>query len=44
MSDNLIKKNYESKIKLFQYYNKYYYEKSDPKISDQKFDDLKKKF
>ena len=43
MSDNLIKKNYESKIKLFQYYNKYYYEKSDPKISDQKFDDLKKK-
>ena len=43
MSDNLIKKNYESKIKLFQYYNKYYYEKSDPKISDQKFDDFKKK-
>jgi len=35
-------KDYEKKIRLFNKYNKYYYEKSDPVITDQKFDNLKK--
>ena len=42
MSSNTIKKEYLSKIKELQKHNQLYYEKSDPKISDKKYDDLKK--
>ena len=42
MKTSLIKKEYQSKIKLLKKYNKYYYEKSDPKVSDSEFDNLKK--
>ena len=34
-------KDYEKKIRLFDKYNKYYYEKSSPLITDHKFDSLK---
>ena len=43
MNLDLIKKKYLAKIKLLNTYNKYYYEKSEPKTSDQEFDALKKK-
>jgi DNA ligase (NAD+) len=39
---NLIKKEYLSKIKELKEHNQYYYEKSSPKISDTKYDKLKK--
>ena len=42
MSNDLIKKDYLKKIKLIQKYNKYYYDKDKPIITDQKFDLLKK--
>ena len=42
MKNLKIEKEYLKKIKLFQEYNKYYYDKSDPKVSDSKFDQLKK--
>ena len=42
MNDDQIKKDYSKKIKLLIKYNKYYYDKSDPLVSDQKFDTLKK--
>ena len=35
-------KDYEKKIELFKKYNKHYYDKSAPLISDQEFDNLKK--
>ena len=41
MNSALIKKKYLEKIKLLKKYNKYYYEKNNPKISDQKYDELK---
>ena len=37
-----IEKEYLKKIKLFQKYNRYYYDKSDPKVTDSEFDFLKK--
>ncbi len=37
-----IEKEYLKKIKLFQEYNKYYYDKNNPKITDSAFDLLKK--
>ena len=37
-----IEKEYLKKIKLFQEYNKYYYDKNNPKITDSEFDLLKK--
>ena len=36
-----IKKIYEEKINLLSKYNKFYYEKSEPKVSDQQYDILK---
>ena len=39
---NLIKKEYFIKIKELKEHNQYYYEKSSPKISDTKYDKLKK--
>ena len=42
MKNELINKNYVKKIKLLQSYNKYYYDKSKPIISDKQFDLLKK--
>ena len=37
-----IKKDYSNKIKLLNKYNKFYYDKSDPIVSDQEYDRLKK--
>ena len=42
MSVISIKKNYLNKIKLIKKYNKYYYDKSNPVISDEKYDQLKR--
>ena len=39
--DNIIK-NYLKKVNLIEKYNKSYYDKDAPKVSDQKYDDLKK--
>ena len=44
MKKNLIKKEYEKKIKLLDKYNKFYYDKSNPKVSDKEYDEIKKKF
>ncbi|MDC0216402.1 NAD-dependent DNA ligase LigA [Candidatus Pelagibacter sp.] len=41
MSNNLIKKKYLEKVKLLNKYNKFYYDKSKPLISDREYDDLK---
>ena len=41
MSSILIKKNYLNKVKLLNKYNKFYYDKSNPIVSDQEYDDLK---
>ena len=38
----LIKKNYLNKIKLIKKYNKYYYDQSNPLISDKEYDQLKR--
>ena len=32
---------YEKKIKLYEFYNKYYYEKNNPKVLDSEYDNLK---
>ena len=42
MKNSKIEKEYLKKIKLFQEYNKYYYDKSEPKVTDDKFDILKR--
>ena len=42
MNEDQIKKDYSKKLKLFNRYNKFYYDKSDPIVSDQEFDVLKK--
>ena len=42
MNKNLIRKEYEKKIKLINYYNQNYYNKNISKVSDSKYDDLKK--
>ena len=41
MNDKL-KKEYKSKLKKFNLYNKNYYEKNDPIVADYEFDKLKK--
>ena len=42
MSPEKIKKDYKKKIELLLKYNENYYDKNDPKVSDQSYDDLKK--
>ncbi len=42
MDKNLIKKNYQKKIKLFKYHNKKYYDENISEIKDSEFDELKK--
>ena len=42
MKNSKIQNEYLKKIKLFQQYNKFYYDKSDPKVTDSEFDSLKK--
>ena len=42
MNKDLIKKEYKKKIKLFNHYNKQYYNENRSEISDSDFDDLKK--
>ena len=42
MNDEKIKKNYSKKLKLFEKYNQYYYEKSKPLVADHAFDLLRK--
>ena len=41
-TDNIIK-DYLIKKKLLEKYNKFYYDKDSPVVTDQKYDDLKKK-
>ena len=36
-----MKKDYLNKVKLLNKYNKFYYDKSNPIVSDQEYDDLK---
>ena len=40
--DSVIK-NYLKKVKLIEKYNKFYYDKDSPSVSDQQYDELKKK-
>ena len=42
MNNISIKKNYLNKIKLIKKYNKYYYDKNNPAISDEEYDKLKR--
>ena len=42
MTKDLIKKNYQKKINLFNYYNKKYYDENISEITDSNFDQLKK--
>ena len=42
MKKDLLKKEYEKKIKLIKKYNKFYYEKSSPIVTDKKYDELKR--
>tara|TARA_B100000787_G_scaffold123499_1_gene92939 strand:+ start:4319 stop:6358 length:2040 start_codon:yes stop_codon:yes gene_type:complete len=42
MSKSLIRKNYLAKIKLLQKYNKHYYNKDKPIVTDQEYDYVKK--
>ncbi len=42
MKSSKIEQEYLKKLKLFQEYNKFYYDKSDPKVTDNEFDTLKK--
>ena len=41
MTENDIKKIYQSKIRDFEKHNELYYDKSSPVISDRKFDEIK---
>jgi len=43
MNKNLISNDYLKKVKLLQEHNKSYYDKNKPIITDQRYDDLKKK-
>ena len=42
MNESSVKKKYQKKIKLLNYYNKKYYNENTSEISDLKFDELKK--
>ena len=42
MSNNEIKEKYLKKIELLQKYNKYYFDKNKPLVSDEEYDFLKK--
>ena len=42
MKKKEILKEYNSKIKLLDYYNKYYYNESKPKVTDYEYDEIKK--
>jgi DNA ligase (NAD+) len=42
MSNKKIENQYNRKIKLLNEYNKFYYERSNPKVSDKVYDELKK--
>ena len=42
MNKKEIESKYINKIKLLNEFNKFYYDKSNPKISDKEYDDLKK--
>ena len=44
MSEKKIKSEYQKKIKLLQKHNLLYYDKSNPKISDKDYDNLKNYF
>jgi len=41
--EDIIIKDYLKKIKLIEKYNKFYYDKDSPSVSDQQYDELKKK-
>ena len=41
MSNKKIENQYKKKIELINYYNKFYYDKNRPKVSDKEYDELK---
>ena len=41
MSNKKIENQYNQKLKLLNKYNKFYYDKSSPKVSDKVYDELK---
>ena len=41
MSNKKIESQYKKKIELINYYNKFYYDKNRPKVSDKEYDELK---
>ena len=41
MNKKKIENQYKAKIDLINTYNKFYYDKSEPKVSDKVYDDLK---
>ena len=43
MKKDLIKKNYNKKLKLLNHYNKKYYDESISEVSDDIYDNLKKR-
>ncbi len=43
MNKDKILQNYKQLLKLFKKYNKYYYDLSNPKVTDREYDDLKQK-
>ena len=42
MNKKEIENQYNKKIKLIKIYNEYYYDKSQPKVADKEYDELKK--
>ena len=42
MNKKQLEKNYKKKLNLIKKYNQYYFDKSEPIVSDQVYDDLKK--
>ena len=42
MNKKEIENQYKKKIKIIKKYNKYYYDKSEPKVTDKEYDELKK--
>ncbi len=43
MNKKKIQKEYSEKISLINKFNKFYYDDNNPKVTDQKYDELKKR-
>ena len=44
MNKKEINNEYKKQIKLFNSYNRYYFDKNNPLVTDKEYDELKKKF